>query len=346
VGVRIRYEYGTNSNGANTAQICAADVFIAGETMVLGDLTITYLFLGGAGSGALFILIVLSLLTPRASWGDSSAHYAPQPAFQPLFFFGYQVGGGALILSALCLLFDLGRPDRLLSLFFRPSPSYLALGTYALVILIACAIVFCFIWGAPYMRPPRWVMRVAEALGLSAALITMLYTGLLFQSIGAGTLLGTVLVPVIFVLSSLSAGVALLLLTAALTRAGKLFSTTFRRLARADAALILLEGVGLVLLLISGFDGQQTRVAATELIFGEFAAVFWIGVVGCGIIAPLGIEGVSLRVGANGMNRAVRWEYAFAPAALFLLIGGYCLRVSLLGAGLPVFMAATTLGAV
>jgi formate-dependent nitrite reductase membrane component NrfD len=312
--------------------------------MVLSDLTITYLFLGGAGSGALFILIVLSLLTPCASGSDSPARYVPQAAFQPLFFFGYQVGGGVLILSMLCLLFDLGRPDRLLSLFLHPSLSYLVLGTYALVILVVCAIVFCLIWGTPFGRLPRWAIRAVEVLGLSAALITMLYTGLLFQSIGAGTLLGTVLVPVIFVLSSLSTGVALLLLTAAFTRAGRLFSTTFRRLARMDVALILLEAVGLALLLTSGLDEQQTRVAATELIFGEFAAAFWVGVVGCGLIAPLGIEGVSLRVGASGMGKVVRWEYAFASVSFLLLIGGYCLRVSLLGAGLPVFMATTTLG--
>jgi formate-dependent nitrite reductase membrane component NrfD len=213
-----------------------------------------------------------------------------------------------------------------------------------LAILIACAIAFGLIWGVPSVRLPRWVMRAAEVLGLSAALIIMLYTGLLFQSIGAGTLLGTLLVPVIFVLSSLSTGVALLLLTAALTRAGRLFATTFRRLARMDAVLILLEAVGLVLLLTSGLDGQQTRVAATELIFGEFAVVFWVGVVGCGLIAPLGLEGISLRVGANGMGKVVRWEYAFASVSFLLLIGGYCLRVSLLGAGLPVFVATTTLG--
>jgi formate-dependent nitrite reductase membrane component NrfD len=268
----------------------------------------------------------------------------PQATFQPLFFFGYQVGGGVLILSAFCLFFDLGRPDRLLSLFLRPSPSYLALGTYALAILIVCAIALCLIWGVQFGRSPRWAVRAVELLGLSAALATMLYTGMLFQSIGTGTLLGTVLIPVIFVLSSLSTGIALLLLTAAFTRVGKLFSTTFRRLTRVDAVFILLEGVGLALLLAYGFDGQQTQTAAAELIFGEFAVVFWVGVVGCGLIVPLGIEGISLRGGISTMM--AHREYAFAPAALLLLIGGYCLRVTLLGAGLPVFMATMTLGVV
>jgi formate-dependent nitrite reductase membrane component NrfD len=314
------------------------DSFVAGENMMLSDLTITYLFLGGAGSGALSVLIILSLLTPCASRGGDPAHYAPQATFRPLFFFGYQIGGGALILSVLCLLFDLGRPDRLFFLFLHPSPSYLALGSYALVILIACTIALCLIWGVSFRRLSRWTVRTVEVLGLSAALITMLYTGLLFQSIGTGTLLGTVLIPVIFVLSSLSTGIALLLLMAAITRAGKLFSTTFRRLARADVAIILLESVGLVLLLVFGFDEQQTRAATTELVFGDFAVVFWVGVVGCGIIAPLGFEGVSLRSGIDGM--VARWEYAFASVAFLLLIGGYCLRATLLGAGLPVFMVA------
>jgi formate-dependent nitrite reductase membrane component NrfD len=254
-----------------------------------------------------------------------------------LFFSGYLVGGGALILSVLCLLFDLGRPDRLFALFLRPSFGYLALGTYALAILSACAIALCFLWGALFMRMSRWVVRTIEVLGLVAALATMLYTGLLFQSIGTGTLLKTVLVPVVFMLSSLSTGIALLLLTAALTRAGRFFATTFRRLARVDVMLIVLEGIGLALLLALGLDEQPTRAAVAELISGNFALVFWVGVVGCGLIAPLGFEGVSLRSDISGAP--VRWGSAFLPVALLLLVGGYCLRVALLGAGLPLFMA-------
>jgi formate-dependent nitrite reductase membrane component NrfD len=296
-----------------------------------------------------------------------------------------------LLLGVLCLLFDLGRPDRLLFLFLRPAPGYLVLGTYALVILIACTIVLCLIWGDPFARFPRWAVRAAEALGLLTAFAAMLYTGLLFQSIGTGTLLEMLLIPVIFVLSSLSTGIALLLLTTALTRVGRLFSTTLARLVRADVVLILLEGVGLALLLAFGLNGQQTQTATAELISGDFALVFWVGVVGCGLIAPLGFEGVSLRSDASGApgargvrgmstrgmssaraTRAVstggmssaratsgtsgrvigmtpRREYTFVPVSLLLLIGGYCLRVALLGAGLPLFMAAamttTTLGA-
>jgi formate-dependent nitrite reductase membrane component NrfD len=344
--------------------------------MTLGDLTIGYLFLGGVGAGALSVLIVLDLLTPGASqdvpggisWAAPSAssqaasqaasperpraaprsrqpaRYVPQPDFRPLFLAGYRTGGGVLALSVLCLLLDLGRPDHLPSLFLHPSPSYLVLGAYVLVLLLVCVAVLCRVWASPPVRVPRLAVRAVEVLGLAAAFVTMLYTGLLFQSIGTGTLLGTVLVPVIFVLSSLSTGIALLLLTAALTRAGRLFATTFRRLARADAALVLLEGASLALLLVLGFDGQQAQAQAVAgLLSGDFAPVFWVGVVGCGLVAPLAFEGASLRGGTGTV--AAHWGHAFAPVALLLLVGGCCLRVSLLGAGLPAFTAATALGA-
>jgi protein NrfD len=106
-----------------------------------------------------------------------------------------------------------------------------------------------------------------------------------------------------------------------------------------------LEGVGLALLLAFGLDGQPTRAAVTELVSGEFALVFWVGVVGCGLVAPLGIDGISLRgnVSGRGMRMTVRRGYAFAPVALLLLVGGYCLRVALLGAGLPLFIATATM---
>jgi formate-dependent nitrite reductase membrane component NrfD len=105
--------------------------------------------------------------------------------------------------------------------------------------------------------------------------------------------------------------------------------------------LILLEGASLALLLALGFDGQQVQAQAVAgLLSGDFALVFWVGVVGCGLIVPLALEGVSLWGGADAVT--AHWGHAFAPVALLLLVGGYCLRVSLLGAGLPVFTAATT----
>jgi formate-dependent nitrite reductase membrane component NrfD len=316
---------------------------------MLSDLMIAYLFLGGAGAGALFILLVLDLLTPQAARGGIAHRYHPQTAYRPLFATGYQLGAGALVLSAVCLLCDLGRPDRLLILFMRPSSSYLALGTYALLISITCAVALAIIWSLPLARLSRWLVRAIEGLGLLAALITMLYTGLLFQSIGMGTLLGTVLLPMVFVLSSLSTGIALLLLVALFSPGGKAFFATFKRLARLDVVLILLEALGLALLLLFALEGQQSRVATYALLSGEFALLFWCGVVGCGLIAPLMIEGVVWRAGARQQTtrscQAVVSTYSTTvPVSLLLFIGGYCLRIGLLGAGLPVFSATTPLG--
>jgi formate-dependent nitrite reductase membrane component NrfD len=309
---------------------------------MLSDLMIAYLFLGGAGAGAFFILIILDLLSPRASLGKNPRRYSPRAAYRPLFASGYLLSGGVLILGVLCLLFDLGRPDRLLLLFMRPSMSYLTLGSYTLVITVVCVVVLGMIWSVSASRVPRWLVRAIQVLGLVMATVTMLYTGLLFFSIGTGTLLGTVLIPAVFVLSSLSTGIALLLVTAAFTRAGGLFATAFTRLARVDVILILLEALGIALLLLFSLEEQLPREAVASLTRGDSALLFWFGVIGCGIVAPLCFEGTSLFRGA--WAAIVNRVSLFAPSAVLLLVGGYCLRLSLLNTGLPVFSVALVLG--
>jgi formate-dependent nitrite reductase membrane component NrfD len=322
-------------------------------------LVITYLFLGGAGAGALFVLIMVMLLMPSAR----------RPVYQRLFQSGFQIATGALMLSALCLAFDLGRPDRLLLLFLRPTLSYLTLGTYALSLSIFCALVLAIVWSAG-PRLPRWAERGVEGLGLTASFAMMLYTGLLFQSIGDGILLGSVLLPVLFVLSSLSTGVALLFAAVIFTGTEHDPPAVLIRLLRADSLLICVETVVLAVLLSLALAEPMPSLSVLALARGSYALPFWLGVVGLGLLGPLFVEGATwLRYGPrrgsrhmpqhmpqhgpqHGSQRRPRHRQQrraplalFAPApplsstivpcACMVLVGGYCLRLCLLGAGLP-----------
>ncbi|NTU89816.1 MAG: polysulfide reductase, partial [Actinobacteria bacterium] len=116
-------------------------------------LIISYLFLGGAGAGALAVLSVLDMLSWQATvpgGGNAtvrSAFYSPQAGYRDFFAPCYLISFISLALGTLCLLFDLGRADRALFLFLRPTLTYVSVGTYALTLCLLTAFVLCLIWG-------------------------------------------------------------------------------------------------------------------------------------------------------------------------------------------------------
>jgi formate-dependent nitrite reductase membrane component NrfD len=176
------------------------------------------------------------------------------------------------------------------------------------------------------------LIRIVEIGGLLAALATMAYTGLLLWSFGTGILLGSLLVPLLFILSSLSTGFALLFLTCTLTGMERSFSQRLVALTHVDTIVIVLELVVLTALLIlsltSGFPAA--KLSAQMMLSGSYALLFWVGVVVCGLIAPLALE--SLRISTPPSPMA---------AALLILAGGFCLRLSLVRAALPPFTFGT-----
>ena len=86
---------------------------------VFNVLTTSYLFLGGTGAGALAVLCVLECARVLR-W---RALAMPEEFFAR----AWPMCTVTLATGMLCLLVDLGRPDRLLGLFASPAPSVLSL---------------------------------------------------------------------------------------------------------------------------------------------------------------------------------------------------------------------------
>ena len=107
---------------------------------------IVYLFLGGFGSGLLLIAAFASLVFHCALDCNEIEVAAFDEWRNRCFLWGFVI----ILCGALCLLLDLGKPERFVMLFVRPSSvSVLAYGTMFLTALIACsgflvfAIFFC-----------------------------------------------------------------------------------------------------------------------------------------------------------------------------------------------------------
>jgi formate-dependent nitrite reductase membrane component NrfD len=280
----------------------------------------------GAGAGAFFVSVILDLMLARAAGSEGMTYPFRKLVVQrPLFASGYLISFIALGLSALCLVADLGRIDRILFLFVYPSFSYLTVGTYALTLLIICSQILAATWNPrlPWIR--HWIVRIAEYVGLVTAAIVVVYTGLFLQSIYTVNFWASPFVPVLFVLSSFSTGVALLLVAWFFTGASKPFSPLLLRLARIDICVILAEALAVAAFFLSSLGDAEMHQVVLALLVGEFAPIFWGGFALCGIVVPLGMETLLVK---RSLNLSLAW------AACSVLVGGFFLRLCIVGVGI------------
>ena len=278
-----------------------------------------YLFLGGWVAG-MMVLSGYYLLKERHTERDCMCRLTPW------------IGLVLLSLGMFALFLDLEHKQytwRLYTTFEVASP--MSWGAWILVlvypVLIATAIV----------RPPEWladlvpvVRRASHFIGSRPGLVRAIalgnivsgvalgiYTGILLSALGARPLWNSALLGPLFLLSGLSSAAAFVHMVArnAEEREG---------LARADNLFLALELATIVLFLIGLLSSTEVHKAAAGLVLGgPFTAVFWVGVVGLGIVLPLTVQSLAVR-------HRVR-HTALAP--LLVLAGGLALRFVIVYAG-------------
>lgn len=305
---------------------------------MFGPLITCYMFLGGAAAGCCLVTCTLSLLAPRERIvGRRGRLHAPR-SYVRLCAGGLLASIIVLALGCLCLVADLGRPTRVLNLFLHPTASYISLGTFAIAALMLIEGLLALLW---CRRLPGGivVLRVLSVIAMLDSLVVMLYTGLFLMQIQAVPLWSSsALVPVLFVISSCTTGIALTLLTSCITGAVLLFWPAMRRLVRIDLVLMLLEFATMVALLVLAAQDPQGLASVRTMLTGALAPVFWLGVVLVGLMVPLLLELTHARRPATGIMMAT---------SLLVLVGGFAVRLCILGAGvnpLVALAAGVTLG--
>ena len=315
---------------------------------MLGDMPVWYLFLGGSGAGLLLVASVMMLLVPlpermmalgiaRGPEEVRAAHRSLSRVFVPAC-----AGSGALLaMGVICLASDLGITERALLLFRSPRPTFLTVGAWLLVTALLADAALLFVW----VREPRFLprsIRVIPALSACLGLGVAAYTGLLLRSLAAVPLWDTVALPLLFVASSLSCGVSLMLAIVRLSGVGWRFEAVAAQWERADIAVLLVEavaGIGFVAIQVfraqSGSTGtlQALALSLQTLLTGPDAWVFWGVFGGLGIAVPLALAGISLLEKPSPMM-----PFAQASATL---IGAFAMRWSIVQAGMhPVLQSA------
>lgn len=321
---------------------------------MFGELIVAYLFLAGVGAGGVAAASLADLLLVREPFGASAPpDFAEKRPAERLVAGVLALSCGALALGAGCLAADLGRIDRVLSLFTAPPVTLMNLGAWAVALLtaLAAALALARFLYVPWLR--RCAMVVAEAIACGLAVVVAVYAGLLLQTLSGVRLWSSPWVPALFALSAASCGCALLMAGALFAEGDEGVRKVAQAAARADAVVIVVEVAAAAgfLAFVAGSDHAGVRVSEASLLCGPAALPWWVGFMACGLAAPLAVEvgclvrerwrfrsGVGRDARAYPIGVPVSEPRAYPAAALALagalvLVGAVGLRAAVVEAG-------------
>ena len=284
-----------------------------------GWFIILYFFIGGLAAG-LYFIGTLALLG-----GD--------PRDRPVTRFCYLATFPLVLACGFLLTIDLGKPLRFWHMLIQseriplPMLKYwapMSLGSWVLgIFAIFSGVAFLgalidsgrvtgeratrlVAWGR---ARPRAIKLTWSLIGISIALFFGGYTGVLLVGTNVPLWHNAQLLGAVFLLSAASTGYALLVLVLR-RRDDRESMVSLRKLETADRWIIALELLAIVIMLVT--LGSFAR----PLITGGFGVLFWIGVVGIGLLFPLLLP--SLRSGALSRRPTL--------GATCVLAGGLLLR--------------------
>lgn len=204
----------------------------------------TYLFLGGLTAGVVLVACVADLLALKFRRLEILSRAAAISAV-PL-----------LALAGFFLTIHLGKPERGLGfpLFFTNYESWMTRGGWIVGTDAPIVLVYAALW---YFRVFPGLRRLLALLGIPAQIMLSIYTGLLLSGAGFVPLWSTRFLPLLFLNSALTTGVA---------AAGLLVIATWPLLRSADGEpRVLLKWIGVVLALLILIELYEIRAFMTYL---------------------------------------------------------------------------------
>ena len=295
-----------------------------------------YLFLAGVSAGS----VVVSLLV---KW-NRHAHNT-NSIWDAMVKAGALIAPSTIILGVILLIVDLGKPLSFYWLLIYYNPlSIMSLGVMALSIYTPLTLLFALMIFEEKVKTKRLLgifvpivcffrsfshrSKELEYVLFMFALVVGAYTGFLLSSIQSLPLWNSAVLPLVFLTSGVSAGIAANILVGLLFFKSSLNPESVKYLLVLDMRAIMTE-VPLLSMLFIGMaygGGVAMQVAKDALTQGHLALIFWIGVVGIGLCLPMIIAFVALR------QHVYRIGFIIANS-IVVLVGVFLLRYYIVYAG-------------
>ncbi|MBI9046858.1 MAG: polysulfide reductase NrfD [Anaerolineaceae bacterium] len=261
-----------------------------------------YLFLGGLGGGS---IIISSASDIFFGFGD-------------VFALGSLLTTITLGLGSSLLIFELGRPLQFWRVF-STQKAIMTFGAWILSLLIATSFMYFSFW--PEFSPWHELVilrKILATLNLLLGIGVCAYTGILLGSMRARRFWNSPIVPVLFLVSGVSTGLASHSLLAGLwpfTGSNEIVEMLHALLPTIDLVMIALEFfiIILYLFMMRFFSDEVSQKVAQSWLSGTKSVAFWGGMVGTGLIIPALLYSLSSNIG-------------LVLAPILVLIGGLVLR--------------------
>ena len=287
-------------------------------TPIWSGIIACYLFLGGLGGGAFATSAFLAWRHPEAVTMRKLGHW-----IAPI----------VVIVGLVLLMFDakagLHNPLRFALLL----TNFGSVMTWGVVILAAFVIValVALIIDLMKRRVPMWLEIVGAVLGICVAI----YTGCLLGVCKTFPLWNNALLPILFLVSAMSAGAASVLLVAVFRHADEFNKAGV--LKKFHFCLPIIEIVLVAsLCFITSYNSPAGFDSVMSMVAGTWAPLFWIGLVLIGLVVPTGLETWLLFFSAKEFEESKKAHMISAASDAGVLIGGFLLRFLVVMAALPV----------
>ena len=282
-----------------------------------GWLIIAYLFLAGAGSGAFLAAVACDLLAP--DWSKALARA------------GSLASGPLVILGTACLVFDLEagfwQPWRQFYLMSNLS-SAISWGVLILSGFIPVALLYAAALNEISFvgRYAKKYVRHLEIIGSVLAVGTAGYTGVLIAVVNGVPFWNTPVMPVLFMASAASTGLAVAMIGAAIIDISTI--RTLSNFALGHVIFLAIEAVVLILfVLMSLTRSVEAAASANILLSGFLSPYFWALVVMVGILVPFLLSIMEY------LEYGEMSKYLVVGADLCVLVGGMSLRALIIFSG-------------
>ena len=285
--------------------------------MVWGPMIAWYLFLAGASAGAFLTSAFVEVKYP-----ESVKMRVAGRIIAPIFL------GIGLVMLMLDAEAGLHNPLRFFWLIANPG-SVMTLGVYFICVFMPVALVSALL--EVLKKPvPKWLTWV----GIVFAFAVAAYTGFLLGVVKAFPLWNNAVLPILFVVSALSAGLAATSLVGLLVDRERFEQRWLIK--KSHVILSAIEMVVLATMLVIVSAGSVEGAASVySLVAGQYAPAFWGGIVLLGLVAPFIIEGYPVFI-TKRVETSMTSMVVSVIGEAGVLVGGFMLRLLVVLSALPV----------
>ncbi len=285
--------------------------------MVWGPMIAWYLFLAGASAGAFLTSAFVEVKYP-----ESVKMRVAGRIIAPIFL------GIGLVMLMLDAEAGLHNPLRFFWLIANPG-SVMTLGVYFICVFMPVALVSALL--EVLKKPvPKWLTWV----GIVFAFAVAAYTGILLGVVKAFPLWNNAVLPILFVVSALSAGLAATSLVGLLVDRER-----FEQMWLIKKSHVILSAIEMVvlatMLVIVSAGSVEGAASVYSLVAGQYAPAFWGGIVLLGLVAPFIIEGYPVFI-TKRVETSMTSMVVSVIGEAGVLVGGFMLRLLVVLSALPV----------